>query len=139
MDFKQSAELLKEGCALRREGWSQNGYIVQDEQGKIRFFDHNEPNVFEMTLEDILADDWTQVEKDRWTIVSISYDRELMEGKLFVSYDVCSEQDGKILNNRQIDEEELSKWSYYVNVDIFRTSQYLNEKDIDQVKQVIHI
>lgn len=137
MDFLQTAELLKNGRALKREGWSENGYIIQDENGMIRFFDHNEPTIYQPTVEDTLANDWSEVEKDRWTIVSVAHDRELMQGKLFVSYDVCSEHEGEVLNNHQVSEEELYKWSYYVNVDVFRTANFLDEKDIAQVKEVL--
>ncbi|QHT47585.1 hypothetical protein QRD89_13975 [Halobacillus sp. ACCC02827] len=134
MNFIQAVQLLDEGNALRRTSWTSAGYITKDEQGTISFFDHNEPAIYQLSTTDALADDWEQVEKDRWTIVSVSHDRELMQGRLFVSYQICAEHNGEVLNNHLIDEQELPQWARYVDVDLKTSSRHLNEKDIENVQ-----
>lgn len=137
MNFLFAARLLDEGHALTRKSWTDEGYIFKDEKGRLQFFDHNEPNVYQPTVEDTLADDWNEVAKDRWTIVSVAHDDELVQDKLFISYHICSNHDGLITNNHQIDQAELSTWSKCVDVDLIQTAAHLNEQDVVQVKNAI--
>lgn len=137
MNFMKAAQLLDEGHALTRQSWNNSGYIVKDEQGKINYFDHNEPSLYQLKTEDALSEDWTKAEKDQWTIVSVSHDRELMQGKLFVSYYICSENDGSIRNNHIVEKDELSQWSKYVQLDLANSSRYLNEQDVATVQNAI--
>lgn len=137
MNFMQAAQLLNEGHALRCSSWNNPGYIVKDELGNVTFFDHNEPAFYQMTTEDALADDWEQVEKDLWTIVSVSHDKELMQGRLFVSYHICSGKEGSIINNHLVEEDELPQWSRYVDLDLMTTAHYLNEQDIAIIRNTI--
>ncbi|KHE67231.1 hypothetical protein [Halobacillus sp. BBL2006] len=137
MNFLNAADKLNKGQALKRKDWAFEGYIIKDEKGRIRYFDHNEPAVYQPTVEDTLAEDWVEVDKDRWTIVSVTHDDQLMKDKLFVTYQVCSEQNGIIVNNTQIDDNELSKWSCYVDVDVNRSEGFLNQQDLAQVKQIL--
>ncbi|MGI8315587.1 Thoeris anti-defense Tad2 family protein [Halobacillus mangrovi] len=137
MNFLTAAEKLNKGFALKRKDWSFEGYIIKDDKGRIRYFDHNEPAVYQPTIKDTLAEDWIEVDKDRWTVVSVSHDHELMKDKLFVTYQICSEQNGVVVNNAQIDEDELNKWSCYVDVDINRSEVFLNQQDVAQVKKAL--
>ncbi|SDO22107.1 hypothetical protein ACJA3J_16840 [Halobacillus sp. SY10] len=137
MNFMQAVQLLDEGHALERHTWKSSGYIVKDEKGKIVFFDHNEPTFYSLTTEDALASDWEQTDKDQWTIVSVSHDRELMQGKLFVSYHICAENGGSIMNNHLVEADELSQWSRFVNLDLTNSARYLNEQDVATVQNTI--
>ncbi|MCA1021363.1 hypothetical protein [Halobacillus litoralis] len=137
MDFMNAAQLLDEGHALKRHSWKNPGYITKDKEGVIVFFDHNEPSVYQLTAEDALASDWEASAKDNWKIVSVSHDRELMEGRLFISYHIRSENEGHILNNHIVPQEELSLWSTYVDLDLEESARHLNEQDVATVQHTL--
>ncbi|WP_226580394.1 hypothetical protein [Halobacillus litoralis] len=137
MDFMKAAQLLDEGYALKRNSWTNSGYITKDKEGIISFFDHNEPTVYQLSTEDALAGDWESVAKDRWTIVSIAHDHELMQGKLFVTYHICAQNGGSILNNHLVEQDQLAQWSHYVQLDMDETARYLNEQDIENVQNTL--
>ncbi|CDQ19288.1 Thoeris anti-defense Tad2 family protein [Halobacillus karajensis] len=137
MNFMQAVKLLDEGHALERHTWKNSGYIVKDAKGKIIFFDHNEPTFYSLTTSDALAEDWEQVNKDQWTIVSVSHDRELMRGKLFVSYHICTANSGRHINNHLVDKDELSQWSRYVHLDLANSARYLNKQDVATIQNTI--
>ncbi|MCA0971675.1 DUF2829 domain-containing protein [Halobacillus litoralis] len=137
MNFLFAARLLDEGHALSRKAWEDKGYIFKDEKGRLQFFDHNEPHIYQPSVEDTLADDWGETTKDSWTIVSVAHDAELVKDKLFVSYQICSKENGLVKNNHQIDESDLCTWSRCVEIDFNQSAAYLNEQDVAQVKSAV--
>ncbi|TGB02276.1 Thoeris anti-defense Tad2 family protein [Halobacillus salinus] len=137
MNFLFAARLLDEGHALSRKSWNNQGYIFKDDRGRMQFFDHNEPHVYQPNVEDTLADDWVETAKDSWTFVSVAHEAELVKDKLFVSYQICSKEDGVVKNNHQIDEVELSTWARCVEFDLDQTATHLNEQDIAQVRSAV--
>lgn len=137
MNFIQAAHLLEKGNALKRTSWTSAGYITKDEKGTISFFDHNEPEIYQLSTQDALADDWEQVEKDRWIIVSIAHDHELIKGKMFISYHIRAEHEGQVMNNHFIEKLELPQWYRYVDVDLKNSARYLKEEDVAEVQQVL--
>ncbi|RWZ54952.1 hypothetical protein EQV77_12570 [Halobacillus fulvus] len=137
MNFLFAARLLDEGHALARKSWNTEGYIFKDERGRLQFFDRNEPNVYQPSIEDTLADDWVEKEKDNWAIVSVTHDLEVMQNKRLVSYHICSKENGKVTNNHLIDQDELATWSHCVDIDMDQTAVHLNEQDVAQVKNVL--
>lgn len=137
MNFIFAARLLDEGQVLTRKSWEKDGYIFKDEHGRLQFFDYNEPVVYQPSVEDTLASDWTVKAKGCWTIVSVTHDFELMENKLFVTYHICLKENGRLLNHHQITPFELSTWSRCVELDMNQSAQYLNPQDLAHIQQVI--
>lgn len=136
MNFMFAARLLDEGYVLTRNAWDQEGYIFKDHHGKIQFFDHNEPRMYEPLLEDVLADDWQETVKDCWMIVSVAYDPELFQDKHWVTYHICTRQNGRVSNNHVIDERDLPTWACCVDVDLIATAVHLHEQDVAEVRNV---
>lgn len=137
MNFLFAARLLDEGHALSRKSWEDKGYIFKDDKGRIQFFDHNEPHIYQPSVEDTLAGDWCESAKDSWTIVSVAHEAEIVKNKLFVSYQICSRADGIVKNNHQIDQTELSTWGRCVDFDLDQTATHLNEQDVAQVRSTM--
>jgi len=82
MNFLEVVKGLEEGKVYRREGWNQNPgeedeRLIKNEYGILQKIAFTYVNEYRVVDEDVLADDWVEIEKEKYVLKDLNEEKGL--------------------------------------------------------------
>lgn len=139
MNFIEAVEGLKKKKAFKRKHWSKTQYLILDRYDNIRLFDYYDLEKYEISVEDVISNDWEECDKNIWFIVNKHHDYGLVNDKVYTYYGLAKEgtEEWDTYNIKQIYEKDLKDWTYYIDIQVNSDNESFSKKDIEEIKNLL--